>query len=609
MGAAIAKLIYSAIIVGLIAVLAREFWKVWFDNQVYIGRFDVVSETGRDEEASAAFPKRIVSAQAILAQQIKDYQTRAATGAPTDLTYILPGDTPLSLPPETLQGVEITIQSVNLSQILTAARRMFLAPNEVRGNVTLRETSVLAAVDWPRAPQPNGDRSLLTTVLTPNRLRGDRPPLTQFLTPSKPSAQEAAAYIACSLTWARATSVEDQLATVPRGQFCDFAAGLGDLYALSDKASTPDGLSTEEAALVRKRVSQLKAHYSSGSVFPELYRLRADLLDLLSEALRTRSELVEAQEDRIRYAMLSPGLRQLSGETKRMAAQAIARPALILENGKVSAPPDNWAGLLRRYEPDIQAVSASTGLVLGANGNVAGTGFMVAPGLMMTAVHVLDYARGSKAGASVPSGQPRLCFGSNSTDCERALVIGDTIYNGKAGGSTIVLANVDGHDLALEPPLPLLQPLPQPNELTGRYVYVVGYPFPDYRMPPEFISRLLGKEGGQKRLMPGRILAFGPGQVSGGLEQAAAALPVVTTDISTSGGTAGGPLVDFSTGQVIGTSYGGIWRGERGKFAYAHTMPKEVVDIVTRRLSGEADATNKPAAEGGAPANQTPARQ
>jgi hypothetical protein len=79
----IAKLVYSMLLLGLAGVLLRELWTVWFDTTIYIGRFDVVSETGKDDSASALFPKRIVSAQAILAQQFNDYQTRRAADPPS----------------------------------------------------------------------------------------------------------------------------------------------------------------------------------------------------------------------------------------------------------------------------------------------------------------------------------------------------------------------------------------------------------------------------------------------------------------------------------------------------------------------------------------------
>lgn len=575
------KLLYTAILLGVSGVLLHELWTVWFDARVYVGKFDIVSESGKDDEASAAFPRRVVGAQSILVQQLNDYQTRRAADAPTDSTYLLPGTTPLLLPPKVLEGVDITVQNVNIGQLLTVVRRGFLAPNEVRGALAVRAGSVLGAVDWSRAPG----------------FADGKPPLQRFLVPNKASVQDAAAYVACSLAWARAASFSKEMAALSQGQFCDFATALGDLYGLGEKASSPSGLGAEETALVRKRVAQLRSYYGSKAVLPELYRLRADLLDLIPEKARVQGELVEAQEDRVRFAMLNPRLAGLPEEEKRFAALALARPAILFEKDGLSQPPENWAGLLRRYTPEIQAAAAATGLIVDGDGKPWGSGFIVAPGLMMTARFVLDAARPRREKEEAPARPLRLCLGISAT-CEAPLDIGDIIYTGEAAKSLVVLANLAGHDPLLNPPPPFSNPLPAANALIGRYAFVIGYPFRDARMPQQFVDRLLGTQAGSKRLMPGRVLAFGPRRDVGGSQ------PGFTTDISTSAGTGGGPLVDLTTGNVIGMSYAGAWQGERGKFAYAEVIPRAALDIIARRQRGEPDwpAEADPDATKGAPA-------
>ncbi|HLG54369.1 MAG TPA: trypsin-like peptidase domain-containing protein [Vicinamibacterales bacterium] len=564
------KLFYSALLIGLSAVLMRELWSVWFDPQIYIGRFDVVSEAGDDAEAGQAFAKRIVGAQAIIARQLLDYQTRRAADAPTDATYLLPGTAPLLLPPNALAGVDITVQNVNLSQILSVVRKTLLAPNEIRGNVTSREGSVLTAVDWPRAPA-----------------RADsQPPLTYFLTPSRSTLQEAAAYVACSVSWARAASEEATVASFSRAQFCDFAAALGDLYALGAKASRAGGLSADEAGVVRARAAELRSHYGSDGIFAEIYRLRADLLDLLPEGVRTQGELVDAQEDRLRYAMLSPKLQQLPEEERRLTALALARPAILLPPKQPLKAPDNWAGLLVRNEAAIRATEASTGLVIGSDGTPIGSGFIAGPGLMITARFVLDVAR--SGGQPKSQSALRLCLGASQESCDSMLTIGDVVY--RSDESAIAVARLSGHDPVLHPALAVSGSLPDANTLTGRYAFVIGYPFEDQRLPKRFIDLLLGKVAGHKRIMPGRILAFGEPGASLGAGPAAKAQRVFTTDISTSGGTGGGPLVDLTTGAVLGMSYAGMWQGERGKFAYAEAFPDAVLQVIGRTSSGQSDA-------------------
>jgi hypothetical protein len=570
------KIVYSALLIGLVGVAVRELWTVWLDPRVYIGKFDVVTESGEDSEKSDAFAKRIVAAQTILAQQLTDYQSRNSANTPSDTTYAISGMEPLLLPPEALAGIDITVQNVNLRQLLSVVRRNFLAPNEVSGQVTARDGSVLAAVDWPRAP----------------RLANGSTTLTKFLAPGRGSAQEVAAYIACSISWARAASGNAKFATYPRSQFCDFVAALGSLYALEEKASSSTGLSTEETAQVQRRAALLRSRYSDNAVFPDLYRLRADLLDLLPEKSRTLDDLAEAQEDRVRYAMLSREIQALPEDTRRMAALALARPAIVIESGKLKDVRENWTRLLNRHAAEISAAAQSTGLVVDADDQPKGTGFIVAPGMLMTVAAVISPVQ-LGSGTEVSEQAMRLCLGHSETACDSSLKIGKTLYDGKHDGSIVVLAELLDHDPILNPPLLLASPLSDSNSIVGNYAYIVGYPFYDPRLPHEFVSLLLGSNFGRaKRLMPGRVLAFSPaGPKAPWADTNVASAKILTTDISTMGGTAGGPLFDLNSGTVIGVNWGGLWQGERGKFANSAPIPPGAFDCIKQRVSEEITKT------------------
>jgi S1-C subfamily serine protease len=313
---------------------------------------------------------------------------------------------------------------------------------------------------------------------------------------------------------------------------------------------------------------------------------------------RTQDELVEAQEARVRYAMLSSELQALPEEEKRMAALALARPAILLDNGKLKDPPENWAGVLKRYTAEIGASAGSTGLVINSDRTV-GTGFIVAPGVMMTARHVIDAALHSpNAEASMPAKPSNLCLGSSAANCIASLELGDVLYPKEKEESRIALVELRGHDPDLQPPLSITDPPPAPNEVVGNYVYVIGYPFRVGPMPEDFVKRLLGQVDGQSRLMPGRVLAFGsvPGIESHGNT-------VFTTDISTTSGTGGGPLIDLKTGKVIGVSYAGVWKGERGKFAYAAPIPRAALDIINQRNRGAPEAQGSAPLPGKQPGN------
>jgi hypothetical protein len=558
------KLLYSGLICIALTILLRELYLVWLDDRVYVGKFNVIAEGVENSEAGTEYAHRVVGAQAILNRQLLDYQRRAGAASPTDSTYTLPGSSSLALPPEALKGIDITIQSVNLREIFSALRKSFSAPNEVQGHVTATSGSVLAAIDWPRAPAPaNG---------------GER--LTQFLTPSQSDMQSSASYVACSLAWARAASLSREFADKPRNQFCDFSKSLGDLYSFIAKASTPDGLSEAETAIVRKQAVVLRSYYGSTTFLPEIYRLRADLLDLIPEKLRIASELVEAQEDRLSYAMLSPNLEKLPETEKRFVAAALARPAIILSKGKLSDIPSNWSALLSKHETDISRISSSTGILLSKSNEPIGSAFVVAPSLALAARHAILRFSTSTNGALKLNEGLSLCFSDDFKNCgdEQSMLLGSIIYDG-GDATNVVLIDLHDHDLIPIQPAPIAETIPAANALIGTYAYVVGYPFLDKRLPPEFVARLIGPKGGLKRVMPGRILGFGTGTPFGRL--------AITSDISTTGGTSGGPLVDLTTGKVIGVSFAGQWKGQRGKFAYAEPISGDAMAIIESRSRGE----------------------
>ena len=570
------KLVYTIILFGLGGLVARELWMVWLDPRVFIGRFEVVTETGENNEQSAEFPKRIVAAQSLLAQQLADYQSRRGADAPTDTTYAVAGAAPIELPPEALGGVDVIVQDINLRQILSAIRRGFLSPNEVRGSVTEREGSVMAAVEWPRAPRFDGGQDL-----------------RRFLVPSRGNPQDVAAYIACSITWARVAAQEPGLADIGRVQFCDFVGSLNALYGLEESASSADGLNENQVRLVRRHVAALRRHYGGTAVFPDLYRVRADLLDLLPQP--QTADLVEAQEDRLRYAMLGPDLNDLPEEQKRYAALALARPALILKGAQVTGAKDNWRGLLARHAKDIALAASATGMILDSKGAPTGTGFIVAPGVLMTTTFSLDVARRDSPGLEATG--PRFCLAEGATDCKHSLLIGTVLYDGRTDGNYVTMVEVSGIDEELITPIPVFEKLPPANNLLGSYAYVIGYPHLDPRLPTDFVKFLLQDVSGVQRLMPGRILAF---KMQDGQQG-----PLFTTDISTTGGSAGGPLIDLMSGRVIGMSSSGKWQGERGKFAYAMPLPAKALEILAQRLGTQAPDQPQPVQNGtdGTPAN------
>jgi hypothetical protein len=584
----IAKIVYSLLLFLLTVVFVRELGTIWFDKRIFVGNFDVAGATGVE---SRAFATQVVASQRVFANQIEVYQEQRDDESAADITYALPGLMPINVPTEALPGVEVTYQSVNFTQIFTALRKKMLSPNEVTGVVTAKGGLFQVAVEWPEAPAPKGGGA----------------PLTRFLTPPARSVEAAADYVSCSLSWANAASRDEQVARWSRAQFCDWSGALSDFMALASKANSADGLDEPDTKNVRWRAAQLRSHYGDPHVFAELYRLRADLLDLLPEASKSVAELVDAQEDRLSYAMLSDSLKNLDPEKKRFAALALARPAIRLpEPPEAVKYPENWKALLSPRMAEIHAAANATGLILGRGGDPVGAGFIIGRGLVMTTRSVYQVATNGSA-----AGQPALCLGATAPTCKARYDLAELVFDGGAQpGNLVIVALKDYRPDPEMVPLAIQNPLPAPNSLSGSYCYLIGFPMRDARMPPEFQNRLLGGRFGERRIMPGRVLAFGPGMGDAGLEGIASiAMSEFTTDISTSAGTSGAPLVDLKSGKVIGVHYAGIWRGERGKFAYSVPIPPEAIAVLDRQRAAASSVQALPSPQPAPPTTTEGARR
>ena len=105
------KGIYSALILCVTTILIRELYLVWFDDRVYVGKFDIISSGGGETVESAEFARRVVAAQAVMAQQLQTYQLVSDPNSLTDSTYALFPEQGLSLPADALKGVDITVQT------------------------------------------------------------------------------------------------------------------------------------------------------------------------------------------------------------------------------------------------------------------------------------------------------------------------------------------------------------------------------------------------------------------------------------------------------------------------------------------------------------------
>ena len=98
-----------------------------------------------------------------------------------------------------------------------------------------------------------------------------------------------------------------------------------------------------------------------------------------------------------------------------------------------------------------------------------------------------------------------------------------------------------------------------PGPLSGRNLYVLGYPAPDRRNNPTIQRSIFGDQYFVKRLQPGAAMPPQPGAPSGSSPAQPVHEPtdVVFHDASTLGGNSGSCVVDLDSGQAIGLHFGG----------------------------------------------------
>lgn len=272
---------------------------------------------------------------------------------------------------------------------------------------------------------------------------------------------------------------------------------------------------------------------------------------------------------------------QQQGDAAELSAQEIlgleavrllvSRPAIFVQGGDFVSPPEPWGPLLDQERDSIRRVFQSVGRIevfYGAGRpELIGTGFLVAPEVVMTNRHVvasfceqpegrwrfmqalapsIDY-RGEREGASAASFELLEVLGVHSSP--------------QVDLALLRVSRQAGHGHAAPEPLTLASAAP--DSLAGRDVYAVGYPAADRQglTPPQVLRGIFGEEYEVKRLQPGKLL---------GLEGSE---PGFRHDCSTLGGNSGSCVVDLKTGLVIGLHYGGSYR--RANYAVALWMLRD----------------------------------
>lgn len=313
----------------------------------------------------------------------------------------------------------------------------------------------------------------------------------------------------------------------------------------------------EVAGRVRRDADRMASGSADATVVP------AASGQLSDSARVARGEALRHGARGLEKLALDPGADLSPAE--RFGVEAIVlqegRPALFVEHGDFPSDlPPEWAGL-EHHRSRIQESIARVGRVEVAGHpdyDWVGTGFLVAPDVVMTNRHVaVEFARRDVTSWSFMSGRtaawdlfeerrstPRT--GAPPVPEELEFDVVEVLAVHDADDIDLALLRVEPAEQAGDLPSPVPLASAAPPDLFERQVYVVGYPAWDGRRnEPEDMKRIFEDVYNVKRLQPGQITASADPDL------------LLRHDCSTLGGNSGSPVFDLDSHQVVGLHFGG----------------------------------------------------
>lgn len=222
------------------------------------------------------------------------------------------------------------------------------------------------------------------------------------------------------------------------------------------------------------------------------------------------------------------------------------RPAVLLSDNRLGSVPPLW-NLLEDQREDIEMAQRGVGRIelLGhPEYDWAGTGFLVNDNILMTTRRIAETFVENRN--NTWQFRPGITTWMNYRSSYQAVSnAGYRVRN--------VIGVHDRYDLALleverpqvngTAPAPLALAATPPQQLEGRSVYLIGYPIRDARRnEPEPVARIFRDVYNVKRVQPGLLRgSFGFNEIQ-----------LLRHDCAPLGQTAGAPILDLETHQVLG---------------------------------------------------------
>lgn len=578
------KLVYTLIILSIVMLLLIEVQRIWVENKNRLGAFHYFEEGGENVERGKEIVLRIADRHTDLLRKFADVKQSDLL---SEQRLVPTTGEPIKRAKSVLQDIDITVQKINVTDILARLRHWVSAPKEIIGTISKTGGNYRASIELSENLYKLADGSQIGKSIHFDALGG---------------IDDVAFEIACTLIWLDAAQQAENIAAIGRQEFCDWTRQWSRYLNLSRKLDRTGSLPEVDIEQVKGARQSLTQAINNGASFPKFWSLRADFVELLPKETRDKL-LLEQQRDELEYLTrlhidAKERLKDGGEDEKAKAYEALARarPALLIKAGKlrfISQKQDSklsveplWKRLfeLDSSKKSVRKVALATGLfrIRVNTQKLAGTphhpamGVAIGEGLIATtAYNILEPALKSNQAnqvVAIPDEvEADFVFADQwPSDGDKAIKrhrIKRIYYTGESDSAQLALLEIERHDIAAFPPLEIDLDALKNLGLRG-FVCLVGFPEIDFRIPEEFMQTLLGPEGGgHKRVMPGRVVSLPP--VNADKQFSLIDQNGIIVDASTSGGTGGAPLIDLVSGKLVGINFAGRWQNlEDGKFAY-----------------------------------------
>jgi hypothetical protein len=183
-----------------------------------------------------------------------------------------------------LSDIELKIQGFDLGRLVGQLRASVSPPDEISGFVEKTGGTVRASVNWPGRTMANG--AVMEAPFETGQLSGEA---------------SAALAIAASIVWAQAANAEPGFAKIPRQVFVAWALTWWDYRQIRAREALGEELSDED----KKRWLQARRLVDSligqAAKYPEIWRLRADIIDAAFNGVVSDRDKEIARADRQQY--------------------------------------------------------------------------------------------------------------------------------------------------------------------------------------------------------------------------------------------------------------------------------------------------------------------